>query len=48
MVQEWRAFIDEWTEENDSEEKVIMAEAYTNITSVMKLYGDEFHKGAQM
>lgn len=40
--------IDEWTEQNGTDTKVIMTEAYTNITSIMKYYGDEFNPGAHM
>ncbi|XP_072936992.1 maltase A1-like [Epargyreus clarus] len=41
VVYEWRAGVDRWQEENGSETKVLLAEAYANISMTMLYYGDE-------
>ncbi|CAG5048088.1 unnamed protein product [Parnassius apollo] len=41
VVYEWRDFVDAWQEDNQAETKVLLAEAYANITMTMLYYGDE-------
>ncbi|CAK1603627.1 unnamed protein product [Parnassius mnemosyne] len=41
VVYEWRDFVDRWQEDNQAETKVLLAEAYANITMTMLYYGNE-------
>ncbi|XP_022131221.2 maltase A1 [Pieris rapae] len=41
VVYEWRAFADKWKEDNTAATKILLAEAYANITMTMLYYGDE-------
>ncbi|XP_075991260.1 maltase A1-like [Anticarsia gemmatalis] len=41
VVYEWREFVDQWQKDNGAETKILLAEAYTNITNTMLYYGDE-------
>ncbi|XP_011496996.1 PREDICTED: maltase 1-like [Ceratosolen solmsi marchali] len=38
LITEWRKTVDEWTDAHNEEEKVLMTEAYTNLTNLMKYY----------
>ncbi|CAK1549550.1 unnamed protein product [Leptosia nina] len=41
VLYEWREFADKWKEDNGGDTKILLAEAYTNITMTMLYYGDE-------
>ncbi|KAK4887008.1 hypothetical protein RN001_003279 [Aquatica leii] len=46
MIYEWRQFLDDYTTEHGGDDRVIMTEAYTNITNTMKYYGNNTMIGA--
>ncbi|XP_039764936.1 maltase 2-like [Pararge aegeria] len=41
VLYDWREFADGWKDENNSETKILLAEAYANITMTMLYYGVE-------
>ncbi|XP_047041936.1 maltase 2-like [Helicoverpa zea] len=41
VVYDWREAVDKWAEDNNSETKILLAEAYANISMTMLYYGDE-------
>ncbi|XP_045458432.1 maltase A1-like [Melitaea cinxia] len=41
VVYEWREVADRWTEVNQTDTKILLAEAYANIYNTMLYYGDE-------
>ncbi|CAG4991500.1 unnamed protein product [Colias eurytheme] len=41
VVYEWREFADKWKQDNNADTKILLAEAYANITMTMLYYGDE-------
>ncbi|XP_026490452.2 maltase A1-like [Vanessa tameamea] len=41
VVYEWRGFADKWTNDNNAETRILLAEAYANVTMTMLYYGNE-------
>uniref|UniRef100_A0A182IY46 alpha-glucosidase n=1 Tax=Anopheles atroparvus TaxID=41427 RepID=A0A182IY46_ANOAO len=41
MVYQWRELLDDWTREHGGDSRIIMTEAYANITFTMKYYHSE-------
>ncbi|XP_034831679.1 maltase 1-like [Maniola hyperantus] len=41
VIYEWRNFSDNWTKQSNSDTKILLAEAFANITMTMLYYGDE-------
>ncbi|KAG6452999.1 hypothetical protein O3G_MSEX007917 [Manduca sexta] len=41
VVYEWRDFADSWVKQNGADTKILLAEAYANISMTMLYYGDE-------
>lgn len=48
MSYQWRAVLQEFTNQYKTEEKVLMLEAYTPINNVMRLFGDGVKNGSQI
>lgn len=48
MSFQWRAVLQEFTEQYQTEEKVLMLEAYTPINNVMRLFGENGKNGSQI
>lgn len=48
MSFQWRAVLQEFTEQYKTEEKVLMLEAYTPIKNVMRLFGENGKNGSQI
>ncbi|XP_055594366.1 maltase 2-like [Uranotaenia lowii] len=50
MVYQWREVLDQWQVENGGETRIMMTEAYANITFTMKYYGsgDGSRQGSHM
>ncbi|XP_050080381.1 maltase A1-like [Anopheles maculipalpis] len=48
MVYQWRAVMDEFVQQYGVRERIIMAETYSPIDTVMKYYGNETVHGAQI
>uniref|UniRef100_A0A1S4GZS2 alpha-glucosidase n=1 Tax=Anopheles gambiae TaxID=7165 RepID=A0A1S4GZS2_ANOGA len=47
MVYQWRALLDDWSREHGGDARIIMTEAYANITFTMKYYHAEEDDGDQ-
>lgn len=48
MSYQWRAVLQEFTNQYKTEEKVLMLEAYTPINNVIRLFGDGVKNGSQI
>ncbi|KAF5286038.1 hypothetical protein FQR65_LT12973 [Abscondita terminalis] len=46
MIYRWREYLDNYTRDNGGDARIMMTEAYANITDTMKYYGDGDKDGA--
>ncbi|KAF5286037.1 hypothetical protein FQR65_LT12972 [Abscondita terminalis] len=46
MIYRWREYLDNYTRDNGGDARIMMTEAYANITDTMKYYGDGDIEGA--
>uniref|UniRef100_A0A3F2YX63 alpha-glucosidase n=1 Tax=Anopheles farauti TaxID=69004 RepID=A0A3F2YX63_9DIPT len=48
MMYQWRKVVDDYKAEHGTEDIVLMAEAYTPLTNIMRLFGSETAEGAHV
>ncbi|XP_037914201.1 maltase A1 [Hermetia illucens] len=48
MIYQWRQILDEFRTENGGDDRVMLTEAYTNLTNIIKFYGNETRNGSHV